>query len=224
VEKPPDPWGGAGGGPRGAPSGRPPEPERLVRLGLAFYVAMFGLALLASLALDQSLLFASSSAARAGVSWGRDVVAGLAAAVAVVAASALLTDHTRLGARLADALAQILGPLRLRHCLLLAAASGVGEEALFRGLLQPLVGWVAASLLFGLAHFAPRRDLLPWTAFAVAAGFGLGALYELTGNLVAPVVAHAGVNAVNLWLLGRRAERGGSASPAPRRGDPPDAG
>jgi membrane protease YdiL (CAAX protease family) len=58
--------------------------------------------------------------------------------------------------------------------------------------------------VFGLAHFAPRRDLLPWTGFAVAAGFGLGALFEATGNLVAPIVAHASINLVNLRLLALR--------------------
>jgi membrane protease YdiL (CAAX protease family) len=182
-----------------------PDPDRLVRLGLAFYAALLGLTLLVSLPLGRSLLFASDTAAGHGIAWGRDVGAGLAAAALVIAASALLTGHTRLGERLADALAQLLGPLRVRDCLVLAAASSIAEEALFRGLLQPLVGWVAASLLFGFAHFAPRRELLPWTGFALAAGFGLGALYEATGNLVAPVLAHAGVNAVNLWLLGRRA-------------------
>ena len=69
------------------------------------------------------------------------------------------------------------------------------------------MGWLAASLVFGLAHFAPRRTLWPWTGFALAAGFGLAALFEWTGNLAAPVVAHAAVNGVNLWLLCGRSER-----------------
>jgi membrane protease YdiL (CAAX protease family) len=185
-----------------------PDPERagFVRLGLYFYLAIFVLTLLVALLLDRPLLFASAGAAEAGIAWTRDVGVGLAAAGLVIALSALLTEHTRMGERLAAGLAQLIGPLRLRDCLVLAAASAIGEEALFRGLLQPLVGWVAASLLFGFAHFAPRRELMPWTGFAIAAGFGLGALFDGTGNLVAPVVAHAGVNAVNLRLLARRAE------------------
>ena len=80
----------------------------------------------------------------------------------------------------------------------------MAEEALFRGALQPQVGLLAASLLFGLAHFAPRRELLPWTVFSLAAGLLLGTLFEETGNLVAPVVAHAGINAVNLRWLSQR--------------------
>jgi membrane protease YdiL (CAAX protease family) len=53
-------------------------------------------------------------------------------------------------------------------------------------------------------HFVPRREFLPWTGFSVAAGFLLGWLFESTGNLVAPIAAHALVNGVNLSLLVRR--------------------
>jgi hypothetical protein len=82
--------------------------------------------------------------------------------------------------------------------------SGFAEEAFFRGALQPQVGLVIASLIFGVVHFVPRREFLPWTAFAIAAGFLFGWLFDTTGNLVAPVVAHASINAVNLWLLSNR--------------------
>jgi membrane protease YdiL (CAAX protease family) len=37
----------------------------------------------------------------------------------------------------------------------------------------------------------------------VTAGFLLGGLYAATGNLVAPVVAHFTINAVNLYKLSR---------------------
>ena len=60
-----------------------------------------------------------------------------------------------------------------------------------------------ASLLFAAAHFVPRRELLPWTAFSLGAGFVLGGLFLATGNLVAPIVAHVAINAVNLNLLVR---------------------
>ncbi len=101
-------------------------------------------------------------------------------------------------------LGHVLGRIDWRRCLLLAALSGVAEETLFRGMLQPRVGLVAASLLFGLAHFVPRRELLPWTLMSIAAGFLLGWLFDTTGNLVAPVVAHAGINAVNLRFVSQR--------------------
>jgi len=186
----------------------PPPPRlgaaRLVRLALGFYAGVLGLAWLGSRLSGHPLGYATPEAAAAGVAWLRDVSLGAATAALGVLGSEACTRFTRWGARTARALADLLGPLGLHHCLALAAASGVAEEALFRGALQPHVGWVAASLIFGLAHVPPRRALLPWTGLAVAAGFALGALFELTGNLVAPIVAHFGINAVNLRMLSRR--------------------
>jgi membrane protease YdiL (CAAX protease family) len=177
------------------------DPRRVLRWAIVFYGALAGAALAWNGWTGHPQLFRDADAAAAGVRWGRDVAAGLASAAAAIAVSRALTTRTRWGAALARELADALGPLSLRECAALALLSGYAEEAFFRGALQPRVGWIAASLVFGLAHFAPRRALLPWTGFALAAGFGLGALYEWTGNLAAPVVAHAVVNAVNLWLL-----------------------
>ena len=95
----------------------------------------------------------------------------------------------------------LLGKPSARECVALGLASGVAEEAFFRGALQPALGWLLASLIFGLVHFAPRRELLPWTGFALGAGMLLGGLFEWTGNLVAPIVAHVVINAVNLRRL-----------------------
>lgn len=172
-----------------------------MRLSLWFYAGMTGLALAWRHGVrGQSLLFAEGATR---VDWSRDPLAGAAAAGAVIALSALLTRTTRIGRDLARALAAALGPLGWRHCLVLAAASAIGEEALFRGALQPEIGWVAASAVFALAHLVPRRELLPWSVFSLLAGLLLGLLYDATGNLVAPIVAHFGINAINLRLLGR---------------------
>jgi hypothetical protein len=133
----------------------------------------------------------------------RDVGSGAALGIAIVLLSGWFTRATLTGDRLARALARILGRRSVGECAVLALASGVGEEAFFRGALQPQLGLVATSLLFALAHFAPRRELLPWTGFSLAAGLALGWLFDATGNLVAPIVAHALVNAINLRLLSR---------------------
>ena len=98
----------------------------------------------------------------------------------------------------------MIGKRSLRDCIVLAVASGLVEEAFFRGALQPRLGLVVASLVFGLAHFVPKRELLPWSGFAIGMGFLLGGLFIATGNLVAPVVTHVGLNAVNLKRLGDR--------------------
>jgi membrane protease YdiL (CAAX protease family) len=82
----------------------------------------------------------------------------------------------------------------------------------FRGALQPKVGIVGASILFGAAHFLPRRELALWSVYAIGIGLGLGALYEWTGQLVAPVAAHVLVNGINLPRLAGRAKRPGSVA------------
>jgi len=179
------------------------SPPSLLRLALTFY----GCLLLAAVGwtwLDgRTLLFASAEAAQSGLRPLRDAGAGMALGLVIVLLSGWFTRATRAGERLARELARLLGRRSLAECVLLALVSGVGEEAFFRGAMQPRLGLVATSVIFGLAHFAPRRELMPWSAFSLAAGFALGALFEATGNLVAPVVAHAVVNAINLRLLSR---------------------
>ncbi len=174
-------------------------PNPLVRRALLFYAVFLAAALLWRVGFQRESLLVASAADR--VHWLRDPMLGLAAGALVIQGSAELTARTRMGQTLARILGEALGPLRLRDCLVLAVSSGIAEESLFRGALQPQVGLVWASLLFALAHLVPRRELLPWTAFALAAGFLLGGLYAVTGNLVAPVVAHVAVNAVNLRRL-----------------------
>ncbi len=181
-----------------------PHPRSLMRLALLFYGALFAAAALWVELAGRSLLFASPEAASRGIDPARDLAAGLLAAGLVILLSRQFTERSRWGEQLARALAAMLGRLSIRECAWLAVLSGVGEEAFFRGALQPQVGLVAASLLFGLAHIAPRRELLPWTLFSLAAGFLLGALFDATGNLVAPVVTHILVNAVNLRFLSVR--------------------
>ncbi len=175
-----------------------------MRAALVFYGAILAAAIAwRSGWAGEPLLYASGAAAEAGVRPARDLASGLLAAGIVIGLSSELTRRTRLGAELARTLAGLIGPLTVSECVVLAVASGIAEEAFFRGALQPRVGLLAASVLFGAAHLAPRRELLPWTAFSVAAGFLLGGLFALTGNLVAPVVCHVVVNAVNLRLLTR---------------------
>ncbi len=91
--------------------------------------------------------------------------------------------------------------------VLVSIFSGVGEEAFFRGAVQQEFGLVAASFLFGLAHIGPDRRYLVWTAWAILAGFVFGALYEATGGLLAPALAHGAHNAATLLLWKRSRSR-----------------
>lgn len=195
--------------PPGAPPGvpttdPPPGPFPIVRVAAQFYALLLGAAIVWAFCLGDSLIFRSPASEARGIRIGADFALGIAAAAVVIGFSEWLTRRTRLGREFAVALAGVLGRRSVVECVALALASGFAEEAFFRGALQPHVGLVAASLIFGVVHFVPRREFLPWTAFAVAAGFLLGWLFDTTGNLVAPVVAHTTINAVNLWILSNR--------------------
>lgn len=193
---------------------RPPGASKLpVRMAVALYSALLAVALLWRTGLyGEPLLFASEAAARAGLRPLRDAALGVAFALAAAGTSEVAERWTAWGRRLAAELARLVGPLTRGECLALALASGIGEEAFFRGALQPRVGLVAASVLFGLAHFPATRALRPWTAFALASGLALGLLFEATGNLLAPATAHILLNALGLHTLSTqqrlRQERG----------------
>jgi membrane protease YdiL (CAAX protease family) len=137
----------------------------------------------------------------------RDGALGMLCGLAAAGASTWSEGHTAWGRRLAAELSGLVGKLSRGEALALALASGLAEEAFFRGALQPRVGLVAASALFGLVHLPATRGLRAWTALALASGFGLGILFEATGSLVAPVTAHVVVNALGLWSLGGEAQR-----------------
>jgi membrane protease YdiL (CAAX protease family) len=203
---------------RAAPEGSPPGAAGVsfVTLGLVFYGVLAAAGVVWRIGFYQEpILFASAAAEERGLSLARDLALGLLAGGLLIAGSDWMTRKTAWGDRLARALVLALGRLSVPDALLLALASGVAEEVFFRGALQPRVGWLAASLLFGCLHFVPRRELLPWTGFALVAGLIFAALFEWTGNLVAPIAAHVLVNGVNLpWLIRRYAGTDASDPPA----------
>ncbi len=88
----------------------------------------------------------------------------------------------------------------LGELLLGAAMAGFSEELLFRGLLQPHIGLVAASLVFGLLH-GPSRGLWPLAAWAAGAGLFLGSLQISAGNLLLPTLVHAFYDALALLYV-----------------------
>jgi len=133
--------------------------------------------------------------------WARAVGSGLTAGLVMVAASRLSTARWKWASQLADEFRGLLGQLNAREALLVAAVSGIGEEALFRGALQPALGLWLASAIFGILHIGPNPRFLPWTVMAFAAGLAFGWLFAWTGNLVAPVLAHATINFLNLLFL-----------------------
>jgi membrane protease YdiL (CAAX protease family) len=95
--------------------------------------------------------------------------------------------------------------------VVVAGLSSFGEEMLFRGLLGPAIGVVPQALLFGVAHQITGPSRWVWVAWATLVGLALGAMFQLTGSLLGPLLAHALVNALNLAYLK-------SHDPAPQHG------
>jgi hypothetical protein len=90
--------------------------------------------------------------------------------------------------------------------VLLGASAGIGEELLFRGLIQPaiekstgpFVALVIASVLFGLMH------AISWEYFWMGTLIGviLGTLLLITGGLWASILCHGLYDIVTIiWIL-----------------------
>ena len=90
----------------------------------------------------------------------------------------------------------------LRDLVYMFVFVGVGEELLFRGLVQrdlmKALGWkwgiILASLMFAVMHLTWRS--IPELVFVFFAGLLLGYLYYKTKSLVAPIVMHGTGNVI----------------------------
>lgn len=155
------------------------------------------------------------------------VAVGLLAALPMLALLAWCL-HTTWGPiyRLVHLVEERLGPhlsgASAGGIVLLAASAGLGEELLFRGVIQE---WLAerygfalalagASLLFGAGHWLSAS----YAALAAVIGAWLGAVFALTGNLLVPIVAHAVYDVVALAVLARRARADAAPATAAAQG------
>jgi membrane protease YdiL (CAAX protease family) len=79
--------------------------------------------------------------------------------------------------------------------VLVSLMAGLGEEVLFRGVIQAglaerFPAWLAvgiAALLFGMVHWLSTS----YAVFAALIGAYLGFLFLITGNLLVPAITHA---------------------------------
>ena len=108
---------------------------------------------------------------------------------------------------------ELLAPLfrscRLPELAVISVLAGLGEEVLFRGIIQQAIGdWVGghfglwiglagAAILFGLAH----RITLTYALLAGLIGLYLGGIWLATDNLLVPIVAHAAYDFLALVYL-----------------------
>ncbi len=124
----------------------------------------------------------------------------------------------RLVALVEDRLGPELAGASTPAIVVLSLLAGLGEEALFRGVMQAgiagrLPDWLAvagAGLLFGVMHWLT----LSYAVLAGLVGMYLGAVFILSGNLLVPIVAHGLYDIVALSILARR-HAATNAVPAP---------
>jgi membrane protease YdiL (CAAX protease family) len=100
---------------------------------------------------------------------------------------------------------------------LIALSAGVGEEMLFRGVLQSaMAGWMGdlpglflSAALFGLLH----PISLPYVFVSMFLGAYLGALYLLEGNLLTVILVHTAYDFTLMAYLLRIRFRGQPVNP-----------
>ena len=123
---------------------------------------------------------------------------GAALGLGVVGLTRVATRHFQWARDLHTSFHDLLGPLTGREIFILALASSIGEEILFRGALLPWLGVWLQGLVFALLHIGPGKRFVPWTVSALVMGVAFGALAQWTGNLGGPIAAHFTINFLNL--------------------------
>lgn len=175
----------------------PPSPAALTGSAVIFYalMALVGIWLLEAQGLDWRLATFGE-----GEQLERDTLLGVLAGLLVVGLTRL---SLRLEAvrKLNEELSGMLGRPGTSAIAVLAVTSAVGEELLFRGALQPLIGFFPTVLLFAALHGGLNPRFRLWALFALAAGLILGALTLWTDNLLAAILCHFTVNYFNLHTV-----------------------
>jgi membrane protease YdiL (CAAX protease family) len=129
--------------------------------------------------------------------------AGLAFGLAMVFLSRLAVHSMEWARVLHREFHAVVHELSSKEIFLLATASSIGEEMLFRGALMPMMGLGLSSALFAAMHVRAQWRFLPWTIMSFIMGLAMGELFRQTGNLGAPIVAHFTINFLNLHYIAK---------------------
>jgi len=199
-------------------------PDRRIALSLSFY------GVLAAGALTWGILRGNVDLYHYPSPWwgltfpastGLALFAGVFVALLVIWSTRVLVRRVSWARELHGEFRGLLGRLTGPEIAVFALTSGIAEEMFFRGAMQPAVGLTLSGLAFGLVHIGPRRAFLPWTIWAILMGWVFGVLYAVTGELLAPVVAHCLINYENLHFIDAYDPRRESGDEAPKSTDPP---
>ena len=112
----------------------------------------------------------------------------------------------------AETLKPIFGNVSPTEITVISLAAGIGEELLFRGVLQAEMGLVSASVIFGLLHMSGASTVV-FGCWVMLMGGVLGGLAIWTGGLMAPIVAHAVYDAAAMSYIRWDVECGKVESP-----------
>lgn len=179
-------------------------PDRRIALSIAFYGVIALGALLWGWGRDNLNLYHHPDpwlGLTFPVSTSLAVALGVAVGVIVIALTRVMVRRAEWARRLHAEFRSLLGPLTGAEIAAFAITSGIAEEMLFRGAMQPAFGLLLSGLVFGLVHVGPRSAFLPWTIWATLMGWVFGVLYAVTGELLAPVIAHFLINYENLHFI-----------------------
>lgn len=193
----------------------PPTPidrDRFLRLAIPFEAGLVPVAVLGAWFGGNSLADLLRTPGP-GLLWG--LLATIPPLICLVIVRAIPWRPLR---RVGEFLNGVLGPA-LAQCTLLELAlvallAGLGEELLFRGALQPVLGLPLASVLFALAHFITPT----YAVLTGLMGLYLGWLAEVSGTLWAPIATHALYDFIAFLVVirdVRRRTNGSLAEPVP---------
>ncbi|MGI6552258.1 MAG: CPBP family intramembrane glutamic endopeptidase [Bacillota bacterium] len=135
-------------------------------------------------------------------SWGEICLYGLAVAVAAaVAVGGVYRIFSPLRRSVAPVLHSMKEEFVLPGLLFMGIGSALGEEILFRGVLQPLLGIFVSSFIFGLLHTGGKRALWGYGLAAFGIGMVFAHIYQISGELLIPVIAHGVYNGLIILAL-----------------------
>jgi membrane protease YdiL (CAAX protease family) len=189
-----------------------PRPAEMTRLALLFEGGLGVAALACGWLLGHSPLVGlrsdSSGQQIAAVGWGLVATGPLLVALLIVDWLPLAALR-RVREIASDVILRMFGGATVLQLAVVSLAAGFGEELLFRGLVQSgLLRWmsglegqitavVLTSVLFGVCHWLNTT----YAILAMLAGAYFGVLLLLTGNILAPIVAHAAYDFLALVYL-----------------------
>ncbi|MGD9100373.1 MAG: CPBP family intramembrane metalloprotease, partial [Anaerolineae bacterium] len=172
---------------------------QFLRLGWWFTLALWLMAAMLSLLFGRLGIW--SALKPAGLASKHTALGGLLGLLVGAGAGALVVYWRPLRV-IAERLNAVIAweTFRTSDYVVVASMAALGEEPLFRGTLQPLIGLLPTAVLFGLLHATSTAHVI----LASVLGVLLGLLYQWSGSLWPPIAAHLGIDLVTGLFLARK--------------------